>query len=77
MKPAATEIDWKSKWVCDRPCAPAKTWARFDNETFYAGSIQPPACRDSSRAATDDHGLDVTGRHLQRSSSDVGGNNRM
>jgi hypothetical protein len=68
MKPAATEIDWEAKWVCDRPGAPSKTWTRFDNETFYAGILQLPACRDSSSAATDDHCLDVIVRHLRESS---------
>jgi hypothetical protein len=68
MKPAATEIDWKSKWVCNSPGAPPKTRACFDNKTFYAGILQLPARRDSGGAATDDHGLDVIVRHLQKSS---------
>jgi hypothetical protein len=65
MKPAATKIDWKSRWIRDRPGASPKTWTRFDNETFYAGIFQPSARRDSSRAATDDHGLDVIVCHLR------------
>jgi hypothetical protein len=69
MKPAATEIDRKSGGIRDRPGASSEARTRFDNETFYAGIVQPPAGRDSSRTAADDHGFDVIVRHLRKSSS--------
>jgi hypothetical protein len=71
MKPTATEIDWKSRWICDRPGAPPKPRARFDNETSYTGIAQSPACSESSRAAADNQGLNVIVCHCENLHSAV------
>jgi hypothetical protein len=71
MKPAATEIDWKSRWVCDRPGTSPKARARFDNETLYTGIAQSPTRSDSSRAAADNQGLDVIVCHCENLHSAV------